>query len=319
MNYETFAAPVAGGLLAGGIWRRDGTAGTADAATADAAAATPTLPVLIVHGITASHLAWPEMAAQLLRDTGTPLVVAPDLRGRGRSNELPPPYGLVQHADDLAALLDHLGIERALVVGHSMGAFVAVRMAERHPKRVLGPVLIDGGLPLPLPSGVTPEELPALVLGPALERLSRTFPSRENYLEFWRKHPAFAAHWSALIEDYVDYDLVGTAPELTASASLAAVSENALELDGSAGYAEALAALAAPVDIIRAPRGLLNQPAALYSPSDLKRAVDVYPALRPHEAVDVNHYTIVMSAEGVAQIVPLLAAQLGALISVGKG
>lgn len=313
MNYETFAAPVAGGLLAGGVWRRDPTESLA------AAGAPPALPVLLVHGITASHMAWPEMAAQLLRDTCTPLVVAPDLRGRGRSNQLPAPYGLVQHADDLAAVLDHLGIERALVVGHSMGAFVAVRMAERHPGRVLGPVLIDGGLPLPLPNGVAPAELPALVLGPALERLSKTFVSRDSYLEFWREHPAFSGHWSTLIEEYVDYDLDGTEPELSASARSEAVIENALELDGSAGYAEALAALCAPVDFIRAPRGLLNQSNALYSQLDVTLAVAANKGLRSHEAHEVNHYTIVMSAEGVAQIVPLLAARLGALISVEKG
>lgn len=313
MNYETFAAPVAGGMLAGGLWRRDSTESAA------AAGAPLALPVLLVHGITASHMAWPEMAAQLLRDTGTPLVLAPDLRGRGRSNQLPAPYGLVQHADDLAAMLDHLGIERALVVGHSMGAFVAVRMAERHPGRVLGPVLIDGGLPLPLPNGVAPAELPALVLGPALERLSKTFVSRESYLEFWREHPAFTGRWSTLIEDYVDYDLDGTEPELSASASCEAVTENALELDGSAGYADALAALCAPIDFIRAPRGLLNQAEALYASLDVERAAVECPALRVHEADDVNHYTIVMSAEGVAQIVPLLAARLGELISVEEG
>ncbi|MFP3381125.1 alpha/beta fold hydrolase, partial [Bacillus sp. SIMBA_069] len=83
--------------------------------------------------------------------------------------------------DDLLAVLDRLGVDRATVAGHSMGAFVAVRLAERHPERVDRLVLLDGGLPVPLPEGVAPEDLPAVVLGPALERLRMRFASGQEY------------------------------------------------------------------------------------------------------------------------------------------
>ena len=52
-------------------------------------------------------------------------LIAPDLRGRGRSNTLPGPFGMTRHADDMAAVLDFLGVPRAVVVGHSMGGFVS--------------------------------------------------------------------------------------------------------------------------------------------------------------------------------------------------
>ena len=189
MSETTFAAPVAGGVLAGGQWR------------ADAAG----LPVLAVHGITASHRNWDLVAAALPDQR----VIAPDLRGRGRSNSLPAPYGLVQHADDLAATLDALDIERVYVLGHSMGAFVSVRFAERHPDRIAGLALIDGGLPVPSPEGISPEDLPKVLLGPALERLSMTFPSRAEYVRFWQRHPALGPYWNSSIEAYVQYDLDG--------------------------------------------------------------------------------------------------------------
>src|SRR5690606_30778701 len=127
--------------------------------------------VLAVHGVTSSHKSWPLVAAAL---DGV-RVIAPDLRGRGRSNQLPGPYGMPQHADDLAAVLDAFGADSAVVVGHSMGAFVSVVFSHRPPERVSELVLVDGGLPLAVPEGIAPDELTKAVLGPAQARLTMTF------------------------------------------------------------------------------------------------------------------------------------------------
>lgn len=285
-GYRMFAAPVAGGELAGGIWNPEGAAST----------------LVGIHGITASHRAWELVAAAL---PGTRLI-APDLRGRGRSSGLPGPYGLTAHADDVARALDALGVDRAPVAGHSMGAFVAVRFAERHPDRIERLVLLDGGLPLALPAGIAPEDLPAIVLGPALQRLRMRFASTEEYRAFWRAHPAIGPWWNDAIERYVDYDLAGEPPALRSSASEDAVAVNALEMDGGAGYAEALAGLTLPISFIRAPRGLLDAD-PLYDSTVVAEWSGRLPQLRVHEAVDVNHYTIVMTEEGVRQVLPLLA------------
>ncbi len=169
----------------------------------------------------------------------------------------------MQHADDLAATLDALDVERVYVVGHSMGAFVSVRFAERHPDRIAGLALIDGGLPVPSPEGIAPEDLPKVLLGPALERLSMTFPSRADYVEFWQRHPALGPYWNSAIEAYVQYDLDGDEPALRSSASADAVAVNAVELDGSAGYTEALLATPGPVDFFRAPAGPARRGAAV--------------------------------------------------------
>ena len=290
MTSSTFTAPVPGGFLAGGEWRADA----------------PGVPVLAVHGITATHRAW-DVVAGALDDRR---VIAADLRGRGRSNALPAPYGLERHADDLAAVLDHLGVDRAFIVGHSMGAFVSVRFAERHPDRLAGIALVDGGLPVPNPEGVSPEELPKVLLGPALERLSMTFPDRAAYVDFWRRHPALGPYWTDAIEAYVHYDVDGEEPALRSSANAVAVAENSVQLDGADGYVEALLSLPAPVDFFRAPRGLLDG-TPLY-PEGVVEWAGRMPQLVVHEVPDVNHYTIVMTAEGVGNVVPVLRNRLAA-------
>lgn len=56
---------------------------------------------------------------------------------------------MARHADDLVRVLDEVGVGQAVVAGHSMGAFVATSLAARHPDRVSGMVLIDGGVVAP--------------------------------------------------------------------------------------------------------------------------------------------------------------------------
>jgi pimeloyl-ACP methyl ester carboxylesterase len=280
-----FSVEVRGGRLAGATWNDDAEG----------------LPLLAVHGITANHVSW-QLAASALPGTR---VIAPDLRGRGRSAGLPGPFTLDDHADDLVRVLDGLGVERAAVAGHSMGAFVVVRLAARYPDRVESLVLVDGGLPIAPPEGIAPEDLPAVVLGPALQRLSMRFESREQYEEFWKRHPAIGPWWNSAFRDYVDYDLVGEEPELRSSVDPESVSVNALELDGSAGYADALAGLTLPIDFVRAPRGLLDGP-PVYEPGAAEEWRGRLPQLRLHEAHDVNHYTILMTEAGLRQLVPIL-------------
>ncbi len=103
-----------------------------------------------------------------------------------------------------------------VVVGHSMGAFVSVVLANLFPERVRSLVLVDGGLPLQVPAELSDEQIVAAVLGPAAERLNATFPSREVYRSYWKQHPAFSADWSPLVEEYVDYDLTGEEPRAPA-------------------------------------------------------------------------------------------------------
>ncbi|MBV9253064.1 MAG: alpha/beta hydrolase, partial [Actinobacteria bacterium] len=205
---EFVDAPVAGGALRVGRWgagRR---------------------VVLGVHGVTASSVSLVPVARQL-GDEFT--LIAPDLRGRGGSNELPGPFGMAAHAADCAAVLDRLGTGPVTVVGESMGGFVGVVLAARRPDLVERLVLVDGGLPLPVPEGIDVDTMIDAVLGPAVARLRQTFESVDAYLDFWRVHPALQEDWSADIEAYLRYDLTGEAPELRSRVSEAAVRADGAE------------------------------------------------------------------------------------------
>ncbi len=96
--------------------------------------------ILLIHGYPLNRHMWD---AQLAGLSGAVRVIAPDLRGSGDSQVTPGPYRMDQFADDLAALLDHLGIERTVIAGLSMGGYAAFAFWRRHAARVRALVLLD--------------------------------------------------------------------------------------------------------------------------------------------------------------------------------
>ena len=288
-RYRSHEVPVRGGSMHVGVWEP---AGGPESGTA-----APT--VLAVHGITASHVAWPLLAAALPEAR----IIAPDLRGRGRSRDLPPPYGMPSHGDDVAAVLDHFGVESAVVVGHSMGAFVSLVLADRHPEKVRELVLVDGGMPLIPPPGVAPEDMSMAILGPAAERLAMTFPDRTTYREMWRSHPAFQ-DWTDLTSAYVDYDLVPEGAGLRPATRVEALNEDIRELVDGDSLVHALANRRHRAAWLLAPRGLMDEVPPLYPEAARERWTGEHPDLEMVAVDDVNHYTIVMLQRGIDQVVP---------------
>src|ERR1700724_2649505 len=175
-----------------------------------------------VHGITASGMSWQAVARHMPSDWS---LAAPDLRVRGHSRDLPGPFGLDAHARDVVAVLRHFG-GRPVLAGHSMGAYVALLARDAHPSLSRRLVLVDGGLPLPVPDVVDPEATLEATIGPAIARLRQTFASTEAYLDFWRAHPALAGHWTADVEAYARYDLTGEPGQMRSR-----VSEEAFRAD----------------------------------------------------------------------------------------
>ncbi|MGW1765381.1 alpha/beta fold hydrolase [Streptomyces sp. NPDC002073] len=99
------------------------------------------LPVLLVHGHPFNRSLWAPQAAALT--AAGHRVILPDLRGYGESEVVPGKTLLAEFAADLAALLDHLGVPRAVVGGVSMGGQIAMEFHLAHPERVLALVLSD--------------------------------------------------------------------------------------------------------------------------------------------------------------------------------
>ncbi|MEU8676109.1 alpha/beta hydrolase [Streptomyces sp. NPDC048560] len=283
--YEELRVPVAGGGLAALRW------------PAHEAGA----PVVVaLHGITANALSWGRVARAL---AGRVTLIAPDLRGRAASSGLPGPYGIAAHADDAAALAEALCPARGRVVlaGHSMGAFVAALAAVRHPERFGPLLLVDGGVGFPAPTHLSPDALLTAVIGPAMDRLSMTFPDRAAYRSFWQAHPAFAGAWSAEVDAYVQRDLTGREPALRSTCRLQAV-----RADGTGLFAEqvlsAVRNLPMAATLLWAERGLMNEPQGLYDESRLEAAALPGATVETVRVPDVNHYTVLTGDRGAEAI-----------------
>ncbi|HJE61749.1 MAG TPA: alpha/beta hydrolase [Nocardiopsis listeri] len=261
----------------------------------------PGVPVLAVHGITANGYSFARTAAELAELGGPPLI-APDLRGRGAGGHLPGPHGLAAHVDDLLAVLDSRGVRRTVVVGHSMGAFVAALLAVRHPERVSGLLLVDGGFGLPVPPGTDIEA----VIGPAMGRLRMTFESPDAYRDFWKKHPAFAGRWNTWVDDYVLRDLVGEPPR-----QRSACDEQAVRIDGAQVVSDeevlgAIHRLTCPAHLLWTARGLMDQSPGLYTS---ERLAGLPESVRTTELPEDNHYSPLFSSSAT-----LVAEQVHALV-----
>lgn len=96
-------------------------------------------PVLLIAGLGYASWCWEELREQL---GGELSLNAFDNRGAGRSAKPAGPYAIAQLADDAAAVLDGLGLARAAVLGHSMGGYIALTLALRHPRKVRALVLV---------------------------------------------------------------------------------------------------------------------------------------------------------------------------------
>jgi pimeloyl-ACP methyl ester carboxylesterase len=255
--------------------------------------------VLAVHGITANALSWSQVAREL---AGRVSLVAPDLRGRAGSRDLPGPYGLAAHADDLVAVLDFLGVDRAPVVGHSMGAFVAALAALRHPDRVERVLLVDGGVALRVPEAGDIDAILDAVIGPAMRRLSMEFASSGAYLDFWRRHPAIGPWWRPEIEPYLLRDLIGEPPRLRSSCVLAAIRRDATDTLLDPDTVDAVHRIRRPVTLLYAARGMLDEDQGLYDEQRLDEAGVDRDRVDVRRVPDVNHYTILLEPRGARAV-----------------
>lgn len=96
-------------------------------------------PLLLIHGFFVWSYFWRKVIPGLSQFAR---VIAPDLRGFGMTERLPSkPLDLWAQAELLVQLMDEMGLERAVLCGHSMGGEVALRVALRYPERVRGLVL----------------------------------------------------------------------------------------------------------------------------------------------------------------------------------
>jgi pimeloyl-ACP methyl ester carboxylesterase len=116
--------------------------GPTDGPSAAVGGRTPAAFVL-VHGLASNARVW-DGVAERLAGAGHPVVTV-DLRGHGRSSKPDGPYDVATVAEDVAAVIRALGLDRPVVAGQSWGGNIVLELAARHPDLVRGIVCVDGG------------------------------------------------------------------------------------------------------------------------------------------------------------------------------
>ena len=197
-------------------------------------------------------------------------------------------------------VLDHLGLEDAVLLGHSMGAFVAMKTALEFPDRVRALVLLDGGWPRveSSPEEMTEEEKQEAEaieegLARAFRRLDMVFESPEAYLDFW--FPDQGLTMDDLppdLADYYLYDLEKIEEGYNPKASRAAAEEDSPSIASTSPTAREMSGVGCPVALVRASQGFFPGSDPLIS----EEARDVMAGsldIREEVLVEgANHYTM---------------------------
>jgi pimeloyl-ACP methyl ester carboxylesterase len=212
-------------------------------------------------------------------------------------------------AADVAAAMDGLGLPSSVVVGHSMGAFVAAALAADHPDRVAGVVLIDGGLPLQTPPGIPVEQLLEAALAMQVGRLRRVFSSEDEYMDFWRAQAPFGGgRWNSWVEHYLRYDLRPVDGGWQPKASEAAVRADSFDTADSEAIRYRLEAATVPVLLLRAEEGFNPGDPPLFPADAAQRDFPARPGFTDRVIPGSTHYTITLGEEQASMVADALVA-----------
>jgi pimeloyl-ACP methyl ester carboxylesterase len=160
-------------------------------------------PLVLIHGwVYDSLVTWHRV---MFRFAERRRVIAVDLRNHGRSERIPGAFGIADLADQVAGMMDALGIPAADVVGYSMGGMTAQELARRHPGKVRRLVLAaTAARPLRYPRWISG---PVFVIGRALARLDPLLFPRIGYAYLRRTGTIPPEHAAWLWQELVDRDV----------------------------------------------------------------------------------------------------------------
>jgi len=258
--------------------------------------------VVALHGLTSTYVSFTGVAERL---TGRRPLFAVDVRGRGDSDKPDGPYGMAQHARDVARAMRAFGLGPSIIVGHSMGGFIAAALAASEPELVAGLILVDGGFVIPMTEAS--RQAFESGLGKRVSQLRETYPSRQAYRDFWRSQPQFPPEdWNPWIEALLDYELGGEPPRLQPKASFEGVRVDLAEGLKTREITERLAAIRVPVVMVRAEAGFLPDHPPLYpepAMADMRRLI---PGLEVHTIQGTTHYTLVLGKRGASALADLI-------------
>lgn len=212
-------------------------------------------------------------------------VIAPDLRGRGKSGKPETGYSMGQHAADVIALLDHLGLDRVVMGGHSFGALLAIYLAAHYPDRVSRIIVIDAAIVF------HPDVVD--LLKPSLARLARVLPSADAYMDEMRSAPHVVGFWDDTLEGYFRAELQSNPDGTVQSLTSANAVEQALLGVQVEPWADLVAQVRHPAILLNASQGF-GPPGSppLVPPDHAKMTAEAFTDCK-YVPVPGNHLTMV--------------------------
>ena len=244
-------------------------------------------PIVCVHGLTANAFFFQSLVDKLAPHHR---VIAYDLRGRGDSDKPRSGYSVPVHAADLHALIEALHVEHPVLVGHSLGALIALYYAAHYPTPLSKLVLIDAGAPLPWS---TPQEQPAW-LSAAVNRLGTPVPSFDTYIQNLKATPFLGPYWNRYMDIYFQHDVFHCD-----DGSVVAKAYREGIIEEGQRYAQAeperqWANVYVPTLLLRAGHGMFSENDQLLSRNAAEQARRTIPDCRFINYPSLNHYTIVL-------------------------
>jgi pimeloyl-ACP methyl ester carboxylesterase len=263
-------------------------------------------PIVLLPGLSANaHSFDGLMAAGLSPQFQT---LALDLRGRGDSEKPVSGYTLADHASDVLALMDRVGLQRPVVLGHSFGGLLTMYLAALHPDRVSRAILVDVAL------WVVDEAVKLVRV--SLDRLTKTYPSADEYIAAIRSAPYVGGFWDPAIENYYRAEIEtgpdGTARARTSAAAIATV----IAAMRDEPWGEYASRITVPSLLINAPGPFGPPGAGAVVPADLARATAAAIPNCRYVEVPGNHLTMVFGGNAecvLREIREFIASEIPAL------
>ena len=239
--------------------------------------------ILCIHGLTANCRFWDCLALAL---SPPHRIIAMDLRGRGLSDKPPTGYSIEHHCKDVLALMNDQGLERPVLMGHSLGAFISLVFAAQNPQRVDRLILVDGG-------GKLSETQMAKVftgIKPSLDRLGQVFSSLEAYLSQMKQAP-YLQPWNSYMETYFRYEVENVEGGVRSRVHPKHIEEEARNL-GKVDSSQFYTKVTSPTLILRATKGMLAEDDLVLPEDVADRMVREIPNARKVDLEGTNHYSI---------------------------
>jgi len=242
--------------------------------------------VLGIHGITANCRGFDTVAKNISPENR---VLSMDLRGRGLSDKPETGYSISHHCKDMAAVLDDQGIDQAIVMGHSLGAYISLEFAVEYASRAEKLILFDGGGDLSIEQWVNV----GAGIQPSVDRLGKVFPSMNDYKDLMKKAP-FLNPWTDVMDTFYEYEVEEVEGGVRSRVNPEHITEERTNL-AMVQIADYFAKIKCPVLVLRAPLGMVEEKHILLPDDVVERMKKNISDVQFFDVDGTNHFTIIFS------------------------